>query len=90
MVYRKTSTADRFEKFFIECYDYLQQYIKWRWAKLSDCTADYRPVFSSDRAPHKDRNFQKATFQQEAKSGHKSQSGIDTKTYWLTVSRKVT
>jgi hypothetical protein len=31
-----------------------------------------------------DSNFQKTTFGQKAISGHKSQSGLDTLTYWLT------
>jgi hypothetical protein len=41
-------------------------------------------------APQKqDRNFQTAIFRQEVMFGRKSQSGLDTKTYWLTVNRKV-
>jgi hypothetical protein len=37
-----------------------------------------------------DSNFQKRTFRQKVISGHKSQSGLDTLTYWLTVSCNVT
>jgi hypothetical protein len=41
-----------------------------------------RPDLSLERGPHReDSNFQTATFEQEAISGQKSQSGPDTKTY---------
>jgi hypothetical protein len=43
-----------------------------------------RSVFSEnrhDRARHRNKT---ATFRQVVISGHKSQSGLDTKTYWLT------
>jgi hypothetical protein len=46
---------------------------------------DDRPDLSSGRAPHRqDSNFQTTTFGQEVISGHKSESGLDTSTYWLT------
>jgi hypothetical protein len=45
------------------------------------------PDLSSERAPHRDNT---ATFRQNIKSGHGFQSGLDTKTYWLTVSRNMT
>jgi hypothetical protein len=56
-----------------------------RLGPLSDCTANYRPVLSSERTQEQEqgRNLQTATFRQEVISGHKSQSGLDT-------SRKVT
>jgi hypothetical protein len=41
-----------------------------------------RPDLSSERAPHRDKT---ATFRQKVISGHKSQSGLDTLPYWLTV-----
>jgi hypothetical protein len=40
--------------------------------------ANCRPILSSERAPHRDKA---ATFRQEVISGHKSQGGLDTKTY---------
>jgi hypothetical protein len=43
-----------------------------------DYTANCRPVLSSERAPHRNKT---ASFGQEVISGHKSQSGLDTKTY---------
>jgi hypothetical protein len=46
-----------------------------------------RPDFSSERAPPQ---RQMINLQTELISGHKSYSGLDTKTYWLTVSRNVT
>jgi hypothetical protein len=46
-----------------------------RLGPLSDCTADCRPVLSSERAHHRDKI---ATFRQEIISGHKSQSGLET------------
>jgi hypothetical protein len=44
---------------------------------LSDCTANCRPVLSSERASHRGKT---ATFRKEVISGRKSQSGLDTKT----------
>jgi hypothetical protein len=54
-----------------------------RLGPLSDYIANCRPVFSSERAPNRDKtvNIQTETSRQEVISGHKSQSGIDTKTY---------
>jgi hypothetical protein len=49
-----------------------------RLGPLSDCTADCRPVLSSERAPHRNKN---ANFRQEVISGEKSLTGLDTKTY---------
>jgi hypothetical protein len=49
-----------------------------RLGPLSDCTADCRPVLSSERAPHMNKA---ATFKQEVISGHESQNGLDAKTY---------
>jgi hypothetical protein len=40
-----------------------------------------RPDLSSERVPHRDNT---ATFRQKIISGHKFQSGLDMKTYWLT------
>jgi hypothetical protein len=44
----------------------------------SDYNANYRPILSSERVPHRDKT---ATFTQEVISGHKSQSGLDTEIY---------
>jgi hypothetical protein len=49
-----------------------------RLGPLSDYTADCRHVLSSEREPHRDKA---ATFGQEVKSDHKSQSGVYTKIY---------
>jgi hypothetical protein len=49
-----------------------------RLGPLSDYTANCRPVLSSERVPRRDKI---ATFRKELISGHKSQSGLDTKTY---------
>jgi hypothetical protein len=43
-----------------------------------------RPVVREGAPQRQDSNFQKTTFGQKAISGHKSQSGLDTLTYWLT------
>jgi hypothetical protein len=45
-----------------------------------------RPDLSSERALNKiqDSKIQTSTFWRKTSSGHKSQSGLDTKTYWLT------
>jgi hypothetical protein len=53
----------------------------WQWL-----TGD-RPDLSSERASHRDNT---ATFRQKTISRHKFQSEVDTKTYWLTVSRNMT
>jgi hypothetical protein len=50
------------------------------------CKLQTRPLVRKG-APYKQgRNFQTAKFRQEAISGRKSQSGFDTKTYWLSQS----
>jgi hypothetical protein len=43
-----------------------------RLGPLSDCTANCRPVLSSERAPHRNKA---ATFGQEVISGRKSHEG---------------
>jgi hypothetical protein len=49
-----------------------------RLGPLSDCTANYIPVLSSERAPpqKQDSNFRTATFRQEVLSGRKSHKGF--------------
>jgi hypothetical protein len=54
------------------------------------CELQTRPLLREGAPQKQDHNFQTQTFRQEVTSCHKSQSGLDTKTYWLTVSRKVT
>jgi hypothetical protein len=49
-----------------------------------------RPLVREGVPQRQDSNFQKTTFGQRVTYGHKSQSGIDTLTYWLTVSCNVT
>jgi hypothetical protein len=53
-----------------------------RLGPFSDYTANCRPVLSSERALHRNKTAknQTATYEQEVISGHKSQSGLDTKT----------
>jgi hypothetical protein len=43
-----------------------------------------RPLIREGAPQRQDSNFQKTTFGQKVISGHKSQSGLDTSTYWLT------
>jgi hypothetical protein len=43
-----------------------------------------RPLVREDALQRQDSNFQTTTFGQKVISGHKSQSGLDTMTYWLT------
>jgi hypothetical protein len=43
-----------------------------------------RPLVREGAPQRQDRNFQKRIFGQEVISGHKSQNGLDTLTYWLT------
>jgi hypothetical protein len=49
-----------------------------------------RPLVREGATQRQDSNFQKTTFGKKVISGHKSQSGFDTLTYWLTVSCNVT
>jgi hypothetical protein len=46
-----------------------------------------RPDFSSERVPHRDNT---ENFRHKIISSDKSQSELDIKTYWLTVSRNMT
>jgi hypothetical protein len=55
-------------------------YINKDW-QLTDLT-------SSERAPHRDKTV--PLKKKKKIYGQKSQTGLDTKTYWLTVSRNVT
>jgi hypothetical protein len=48
------------------------------------CKLQTRPLVREGAPQEQDRNFQTETFREEVISGHKSQSGLDTKTYWLT------
>jgi hypothetical protein len=43
-----------------------------------------RPFVREGVPQRQDSNFQKTTFEQKVISGHKSQNGLDTLTYWLT------
>jgi hypothetical protein len=43
-----------------------------------------RPLVREGAPQKQDLKFQTATFRQEAMSGYKAQSGLDTKTYLLT------
>jgi hypothetical protein len=43
------------------------------------------PLVREGAPQRQDSNFQKKSFGQKVISGHKSQSGLDTLTYWLTV-----
>jgi hypothetical protein len=43
-----------------------------------------QPLVREGAPQRQDRNFQTTTFGQEVISGHKSQSRLDTLTYWLT------
>jgi hypothetical protein len=43
-----------------------------------------QPLVREGAPQRQDSNFETKTFGQEVISGHKSQSGIDTSTYWLT------
>jgi hypothetical protein len=43
-----------------------------------------RSLVREDAPQRQDSKFQKTTFGQKVIYGHKSQSGIDTLTYWLT------
>jgi hypothetical protein len=54
------------------------------------CKLQTRPLVREGAPQKQARNFWTATFLQVAIYGHKSQSELDTKTYWITVSRKVT
>jgi hypothetical protein len=51
-----------------------------------------RPGFSSERAPHRDKttNSRPKHLKRKQYLVKRPQSGLDTKTYWLTVSRKMT
>jgi hypothetical protein len=42
-----------------------------------------QPHVREETPQRRDSNFQTTTFEQEVISGHKSQSGLDTLTYWL-------
>jgi hypothetical protein len=42
-----------------------------------------QPLVREDALQRQDSNFQITTFGQKVISGHKSQSGLDTLTYWL-------
>jgi hypothetical protein len=60
---------------------------------LADCTTNYRPVFSSERAPQAEEQSNcLAKQKEEVKSGHGPQTRCPTPRYtdWLVVSRKVT
>jgi hypothetical protein len=43
-----------------------------------------RPFVREDAPQRQDSNFQTTNFGQKVISGHKSQTGLDTLTYWLT------
>jgi hypothetical protein len=43
-----------------------------------------RPLVRGGATQRQDNNVQKTNFGQKVISGHKSQSGLDTLTYWLT------
>jgi hypothetical protein len=64
---------------------YVTRTIEWLQWKLQT-----RPLIREGAPQKQDRKFQTATFWQEVISGHKLQSGLDIKTYWLTVRHKVT
>jgi hypothetical protein len=49
---------------------------------VSDCTANYRPVLSSERAPYMKKK--ESVKQRKLNSGHGPQRGPRTKTNWLT------
>jgi hypothetical protein len=64
---------------------------------LRHCTANYRPILSSERAPYIKRNKKVIATQRNVTSGLRFQSELNTKTYWtprhtgwLTVSRNMT
>jgi hypothetical protein len=70
------------------------KYVYGSWATRTiewlHCKLQIRPLVREGAPQKQDHKFQTATFRQEVISSRKSQSGLDTKTYWLTVSRKVT
>jgi hypothetical protein len=53
------------------------------------CKLQTHPLVREGAQQKQDHNFQTAMFRQEVISGRKSQSGLNTKTYWLTICRKV-
>jgi hypothetical protein len=59
---------------------------------MSDYTANCRPVLSSERAPyrHKTADFTQQHSDRKSNLVASPKRVLDTKTYWLTVSRKVT
>jgi hypothetical protein len=58
--------------------------VTWTWTwKLRDCTADYRPVLSSEWTPYMKRKKVIVT-QRNGRSSHLLQMGSDTKMNWPT------
>jgi hypothetical protein len=64
---------------------YATRTIEWLHCKLQT-----HPLIKEGTPQKQDRKFQTATYRQEVISGRKSQRVLDTKTYWLTISRTVT